>query len=171
MATTPFGKFPSVGEFLESVKAADEAADAAAEQELPFEERVKKRRESLSGRAVVEVSATLRHREADDEGVAQHVRLLITVTELTEGNPAVNADVQRVIDAGEDVFVAIRTGDSMGIRKPINGLVDGVGLSLKGEWIPKEKAYSHGGEPMSVLHFTHHPLGFICVEEPAECYS
>ena len=73
--------------------------------------------------------------------------------------------------AGEDVFVAIRVGDSMGITKPIVGLEDGVGLDLKGEWIPKEKAFAHGGRALSVLHFTHHPLGFICVDEPAACFS
>ena len=67
--------------------------------------------------------------------------------------------------------IAIRIGDSMGIQDDILGLEDGVGLKLKGEWIPRERARSHGGRPMSVLHFTHHPLGFICVEEPAACYS
>jgi hypothetical protein len=40
-----------------------------------------------------------------------------------------------------------------------------------GEWIPRDRAQSHGGEPMSVLHFTHHPLGSMCVKEPAKCYS
>ncbi|HJZ53309.1 MAG TPA: hypothetical protein VKE74_00030 [Gemmataceae bacterium] len=171
MANQGFGKFKSVGEFLESYKAAEEREAAEAEKELPFDERVRRRRQRERERAVVEVSATLRQREPDDTDGDQHVRLLITVTELIEGNPAVNADVVRVLDSEEDVFVAIRIGDSMGIMEPIKGLVAGVGLNLKGEWIPRDKASAHGGRPMSVLHFTHHPLGFICVEEPAQCYS
>jgi endonuclease G len=138
---------------------------------LPFDEKVKRQRQRLKERAVVEVSTSLRKREPDDTDGDKHVRLLITVSELAEGNPSVNADIERVVKGGEDVFVAIRIGDSMGIMEPIRGLVAGVGLNLKGEWIPKERAQSLGGEAMSVLHFTHHPLGFICVEEPAQCYS
>jgi endonuclease G len=169
MSHRGFGKFKSIDEFLESYKAARERERAEAEKELPFEERVRRRREQV--RHVVEVAATLREREPDGTGESQHIRLRITVAELLEGDSAVNADVQRVIESKDDVFLAIRVGDSMGIGKPIEGLVTGVGLDVKGEWIPREKAQAHGGEPMSVLHFTHHPLGFICVEEPAACYS
>ena len=169
MADQTFGRFPSVGEFLESYKAAEEREQAEAEAELPFDERVRARRQRE--RAVVEVSGALKHREPDDADGDKHVRLLLTVAEMTEGSPSVNADVQRVIDSGDDVFVAIRIGDSMGIREPIEGLVDGVDLNLRGEWIPKERATAHGGRAMSVLHFTHHPLGFVCVAEPAKCYS
>jgi hypothetical protein len=169
MADQVFGKFKSVGEFLESYKAAEELELAEAEKELPFEERVRRRRQQT--RSIVEVAAKLREREPDDTEGDQHVRLLITVAELLEGNTAVNNDVERVIDSGEDIFVAIRIGDSMGITNTILGLDAGAGLDLKGEWIPKAKAQSHGGRAMSVLHFTHHPVGFICVDEPAACYS
>jgi endonuclease G len=167
VASQGFGKFKSVNEFLESYKAAQEQEQAEAEKELPFEERVRRRREQT--RNVVEVSASLRQRE--DDGKDLHAELLITVSELREGNPAVNDDVQRVLKSGEDVFLAVRVGDGMGITKPIQGLVDGVGLDVKGEWIPKDKAFAHGGRPLSVLHFTHHPIGFICVDKPAACYS
>jgi endonuclease G len=169
MADRGFGKFKSVDEFLASYKAAEERERTEAEKELPFEERVRRRREQT--RNVVAVSAKLREREADGTGQSEHVRLLITVTELLEGNPAVNADVERVLDSGDDVFLAVRIGDSMGITKPIVGLVAGAGLKVQGEWIPRDEAQAHGGRPMSVLHFTHHPLGFICVEQPAQCYS
>jgi endonuclease G len=168
MAGQGFGKFKTVGEFLESYKAAQEAKQAEAEKELPLEEKIRSRR-ARTTRNVVEVAADLRQHE--DDGNDLHAMLLITLTELREGNPAVNNDVQRVLESGVDVFVAIRVGDGMGITKPIVGLVDGVGLDIKGEWIPKEKAFAHGGRNLSVLHFTHHPLGFICVDEPAACYS
>ncbi len=169
MADQGFGKFKSIDEFLESYKAAQEQERTEAEKELPFDERVRRRREQT--RNVVAVSAKLREKEADGTGQSEHVRLLITVKELLEGNPAVNNDVERVLESGDDVFLAVRIGDRMGITKPIQGLVAGVGLRVQGEWIPRDKAQAHGGRPMSVLHFTHHPLGFICVEVPAACYS
>jgi endonuclease G len=166
-----FGKFKSIDEFLESYKAAEQREQDEAEKELPFEERVRRRRQRTKTRNVVSVAANLRDQEADGTGKAQHVRLLITVKELLEGNPAVNSDVERVLKSGDDVFLAVRIGDAMGISKPIVGLVTGVGLKVQGEWIPRDKAAAHGGRPMSVLHFTHHPLGFICVAQPAACYS
>jgi endonuclease G len=169
MAKRGFGKFKSIDEFLDSYKTAQEQVRAAAEEGLPFEDRVRQRRART--RHVVEVSATLREREDDGSEEAQHVRLLITVAELLEGDGAVNDDILRTIETKEDVFLAVRVGDSMGITKPIKGLESGVGLDVQGEWIPRDQASSHGGEPMSVLHFTHHPLGFICVAEPAACYS
>lgn len=167
MAEQGFGKFKSIDEFLESYKAAEVSEQAESEQDLPFEEKVRQR--SLQTRAVVEVAAKLRERE--DGGNDLHLALLITVTEVKSGNDEVNDDVQRVLTSGDDVFLAVRVGDGMGITKPIVGLTAGVGLDVKGEWIPKEKAFAHGGRALSVLHFTHHPLGFICVDEPAACYS
>ena len=74
---------------------------------------------------------------------------------------------------GEDVFVAIRIGDRMGIlNPPTEGLDAGDAVHLRGEWIPRDRAQAHGGEAMSVLHFTHHPIGFLCIETPSErCFS
>jgi endonuclease G, mitochondrial len=43
------------------------------------------------------------------------------------------------------------------------GIKKNVELHIRGEWIPRDKAYEHGGENMSVLHFTHDPLGYICI--------
>ena len=168
MADQGFGKFKSVGDFLDSYRAAEEAEQVDREAGLPFEEQVQQRR-ALSGRNVVEVKAKLRQRT--DDGNVSHLELLITLTALTQGNPAVDDDIRRVLQDGEDVFVAIRVGDPSGITKPIVGLVDGVGLDVKGVWIPEDQAYAHGGKKLPVLHFTHHPLGFLCVDEPAACYS
>jgi endonuclease G len=169
MADQGFGKFKSIDEFLESYKAAEKQEQAESEKDVPLEERVRRRRQQT--RNVVAVSAKLRKQEGDGTGQSEHLQLLITITELLEGNPAVNADVERVLDSEDDVFLAVRIGDSMGITKPIEGLVVGVGLKVQGEWIPRDRAQAHGGRPMSVLHFTHHPLGFICVQTPPNCYS
>lgn len=75
MAQQSFGNFKSVGEFQKSYKAAEERELAALESELPLDERVRRRRERP--RSVVEITATLRHREPDDVDVDQHVRLLV----------------------------------------------------------------------------------------------
>ena len=169
MADRGFGKFKSVGEFLASRDAARAREASAAEQGLSFEERVQRRRQQTPN--VVEVAATLKRRKADDTSGAQHIQLFITLTKLIQGDPAVDADIQRVLSDGEEVFVAIRTGDSEGITQPILGLVAGVGLDLKGEWIPRDQAGAVGGEHISVLHYTHHPVGFICVAQPPACYQ
>lgn len=87
MANQSFGRFDSVGEFLESYKAAQEQEAAEAEKELPFEERARRRRERA--RAVVEVTAKLKNREPDDTDGDQHVRMLVTVGELVEGSTSV----------------------------------------------------------------------------------
>jgi endonuclease G len=169
MPQRSFGKFKSIDAFLDSYKASREIERARAEEGLPIEERRQRRRQQT--RDVVEVSATLRVREDEGGASSQHIQMLINVTELLEGDPEVNDDVERVMQGHEDVFLAVRVGDSMGITRPIEGLDDGAGLKLRGQWIPKDHAFAHGGEKMSVLHFTHHPVGFICVDKPPACYS
>lgn len=59
-------------------------------------------------------------------------------------------------------FVAIRYGDSEGLPQPISGLAAGEPIELQGEYIPQNDAYPGVGNPGDpVIHFTHHPLGFI----------
>ena len=113
---------------------------------------------------------TSQEQEADGTGQAEHVRLLITVKDLLEGNPAVNPDVERVLQSGDDVFLAVRIGDAMGITKPIVGLVAGVGLKVQGEWIPATRLPARRPGDVGAALYAH-PLGFICVAEPAACYS
>ena len=118
---------------------------------------------------VVEVDATIDVREPDDVDGDRHYRLRVRVDDVLHGDPDVDADIERNVENHSDVFVAIRYGDRMGILEPIPGLDPGVKLRLKGEWIPRDQAQNHGGEKMSVLHFTHHPIGFTCT--PQKCFS
>ena len=164
-----FGKFPSVAAFLDHHARAKEQAAAAAERGLTFEQMVDQRRQQA--RAVVEVAATLKRIEPEEMGQADHLRLIITLTKIIQPDATVATDIDRVLADGEDVLVAVRVGGSEGISRPIQGLVVGVGLDIKGVWIPKDQAYSDGGDAVSVLHFTHSPLGFICVAQPAACYQ
>ena len=117
------------------------------------------------------MEARLNVREPDDtdKNGGKHYRLRIAVSKILKDDPDVTKDLKNAKSTGRDVFVAIRFGDSMGILEPVKGLDKGVTLHLKGEWITKDKAQSHGGAKMSVLHFTHHPLGFICTQ--VKCYA
>ena len=68
-----------------------------------------------------------------------------------------------------EIYDYSHIGDSLGIPTAIPGLKVGAKMHLQGEWITKARATSHGGRKLSVLHFTHHPLGFTCT--PAKCFS
>ena len=159
-----FGRFPSLSAFLADYR--DTSARAFERLTLPDQLMELKR-----SRDVVEVNARVLQREDDDTDPAggTHYRLRLQITSILHTDPDVDTDLRRAQTTGADVFCAIRYGDAMGIRARVEGLNDGAELHLKGEWITRDKARDHGGERMSVLHFTHHPLGFTCT--PVKCYS
>jgi endonuclease G, mitochondrial len=161
-----FGKFASFEAFLESYTQAER--ERSAREGFTLEEargRARRARE----RDVVEVRGTLHEVLGTEEGTAAHQHLLIRIGEVVEGDSDVERDLQRVKLEQENVFVSVRYGDRNGLPEAIPGLAAGQVLHLRGEWIPRDKAYAHDGERLSVLHFTHHPLGFVCTE--ARCYS
>ena len=163
-----FGQFDSIGDFLDSYRIALKRELADELEGVSLEARAKKLAKT---RNVAEVKALLHRREPDDSDSqgGQHYRLQIIIASVTKVDKAVQGDVEDCILTKRKVFVAIRFGDALGIQDPIEGLKVNAALHLKGEWITREKAQNHGGEKMSVLHFTHHPLGFICT--PITCYS
>ena len=161
-----FGKFPSFARFIESYEVARQRDAAERERDMTFEQRVEARR---TERNIVEVDTTIDTREPDDVDGDKHYRLRVRIDDVLQGDPDVDADIKRCVDGRLDVFVAIRYGDRMGILTPIPGLDPGTKLRLKGEWIPRDQAQNHGGEKVSVLHFTHHPIGFTCT--PQKCFS
>jgi endonuclease G len=112
-------------------------------------------------RNVVDVDCVIK--KAFDDGDTLHYHLHVQVTHVRLHDPDVEEDLSRCIDKQELVFVAIRHGDRMGIPGEVPGLTESATIELKGEWIPREQAYAHGGEKLSVMHFTHHDLGFVAV--------
>ncbi|MDY3558395.1 hypothetical protein R5W23_005488 [Gemmata sp. JC673] len=174
MADQTFGKFESVEAFLESFeRARRQEGEQAVEEALGLEGRQKRKRRPPRGprpREVAEVIAVLREREPDDTKAPKHHHLLLTIEELVDATVGVEGDVTRALDTGEDVFLAVRFGDRMGITEPIDGLVAGARIHARGEWITQKQATDHGGRDLSVLHFTHDPLGFICVGDPELCF-
>lgn len=171
MAAHSFGDFPSISAFLASFEADRQARNDDAEEGLSLAARRERRRRQQQERNVVEVSGTIRVREPDDVDGDRHHRLRVTMCDVLVSDPDVDTDLSAHLASGEDVFVAIRFGDRMGILHPVPGLDAGRVVHLRGEWIPAAVAREHGGEHLSVLHFTHHPIGFVCTETPEQCFS
>lgn len=65
---------------------------------------------------------------------------------------------------GTEVFVAVRFGDTEGLDHEIKGLEDQQPIELQGEYIASADAYpteDNTNPVRPVLHFTHHPVGFV----------
>jgi len=166
-----YGKFASFEAFIDSYnlqdnqKKAFEISSLSREEQLVFIQ-------SIKNKDVVEVISISKKHNPDEPGAGGeiHYQIIVELTEIKSTYPDIEADMNRCLQDKAPVFVAVRYGDKMGISQPIQqGLDEGNVLHIKGVWIPEDKAYSHGGEKMSVLHFTHHPVGFICT--PEKCYQ
>jgi len=69
------------------------------------------------------------------------------------------------------IFVAIRFGDNEGLVDPVP-FQEGKMTRMQGEYIDSADAYPTDDNPgLSVLHFTHHPAGFVEFPVPGQIYS
>jgi len=165
-----FGKFHHIGEFLnhykkwENNKIVDQV-----QQEHPGNVKAQSEKMNKLKTEVVELEATIVKFFGDQN---EHYQFYIDVTELLTpcGDDEINSDVKACIANKTQTFLAVRYGDNEGLSQPIHEEMNtGTALHLKGQWITAANAFSHNGEKMPVLHFTHHPIGFICVAN--DCYS
>ena len=164
-----FGKFENIEAFLDSYVKDQEQKRMEYIHSLSLENQISVLR-TRQVTDVAEVKATIQKREPDDKSVPKHYQMIITLDEIINFAADIKDDITECKQDDSPVFVAIRFGDRLGINQPIaSGMNNGDKLHLKGQWITKDKAYSHGGEKMSVLHFTHHPVGFTCTIQ--KCYS
>jgi hypothetical protein len=65
---------------------------------------------------------------------------------------------------GQVVFCAVRSGDSEGLGTEIPGLAVGQPIEMQGEYVDDHDCYplpDNENPVYPVLHFTHHPIGFI----------
>jgi hypothetical protein len=66
---------------------------------------------------------------------------------------------------GPVVFVAMRFGDDEGVDHEIEDLRENTPIELQGEYVSSAEAYktedNEGNPPLPVLHFTHHPVGYV----------
>jgi hypothetical protein len=102
---------------------------------------------------IIHVQAVIEQVEESKHG---HQHLLINQIQILDIE---NGDPSTVTD---EIFVAIRYGDGNGLPEPIPGLEAGQPIELQGVYIPADEAYpseDNPGDP--VIHFTHHPLGFV----------
>jgi len=164
-----FGKFENIEVFLDSYIKDQELKKMEAINLLSLENQLALLR-SLQVADVAEVKATIKQRLPDDKSTPMHYQMIIVLDEILQFTPDIQKDMLQSKQNHSPVFVAIRFGDRQGIVQPIKiGMNTADKMHFKGQWITKDKAYSHGGEKMSVLHFTHHPIGFTCTIE--KCYA
>ncbi|WAH42137.1 S53 family peptidase [Alicyclobacillus fastidiosus] len=109
---------------------------------------------------IVRVLATIQTVEADEDvrGVHHHRLLLrdVHVLAIRGADPSIVKGY---------AFVAIRYGDDEGLQGPIPGLQAGHSIELQGEYIPQNDTYPSVGNPGDpVIHFVHHPIGFVVYE-------
>jgi endonuclease G, mitochondrial len=167
--TSGFGQFESFEAFLESYSRSQAIADKLEEPEIGLEARRTKMRKQRE-RDVVEIGATVvEYLGIDNHGGDRYQQMILNVTKVIEGDPDIEADLQQVINNTERVFLSVRFGDRLGLQTSVPGIQHGSTLRVRGEWITKQRVYAHGGEKLSVIHFTHHPLGFICDAE--QCWQ
>ncbi|MDB5085670.1 MAG: kumamolysin-As precursor-like protein [Bacilli bacterium] len=109
---------------------------------------------------VVHLQAVIKQVELDQNihGVHHHHLLIESIHLLkTQGTVPQNL--------GNEVFIAIRYGDHLGLPGPIPGLKAGQQIELQGEYIDKNHVYPSIGNPGDpVIHYTHHPIGFVIYE-------
>ncbi|GAC1459472.1 MAG: hypothetical protein NVS2B14_08580 [Chamaesiphon sp.] len=92
----------------------------------------------------------------DSHNGANHQHLILSniTVEHTEGLPS-------GMEVASRIFVAIRFGDNEGLVDPIP-FVEGQKTRIQGEYIDAKDAYPTADNPdLAVLHFTHHPVGFV----------
>jgi hypothetical protein len=99
--------------------------------------------------------AEMNPEDQDEEGVLHQI-ITVAVDEVL-------ADEKRSgVSVGEIVLIAIRYGDPSGFAHPVAGLAEGEAITICGVYVPAEEAYEQpGGEQMSVIHFTHRPMGWV----------
>ncbi|MDF5730003.1 MAG: hypothetical protein PUP92_18820 [Rhizonema sp. PD38] len=105
------------------------------------------------------IAAVLSSGEGTDGGRHQHLQVHVDKTLEIQG---ANGDID-----GQTLFVAIRFGDSEGIPTPIPNLEVQQPIEAQGEYIDAMRAEpgtDNRNPVLPVLHFTHHPYGFIIYE-------
>lgn len=92
----------------------------------------------------------------DNHNGANHQHLILNniTVEYSEGLPP-------GLEVSKEIFVAIRFGDNEGLVDPVP-FVESQMTRMQGEYIDAARAYPTEDNPgLSVLHFTHHPVGFV----------
>lgn len=92
---------------------------------------------------------------------ANHQHFVVTIQTVVTLD---GADFTPESLVGQDVFVAVRFGDTEGLDHEIKDLAEQQPIELQGEYITSADAYpteDNTNPVRPVLHFTHHPVGFV----------
>ncbi|HDX9613031.1 TPA: hypothetical protein ROY01_004142 [Bacillus toyonensis] len=107
---------------------------------------------------IVHVKGIIKLVEEDDsnpEG-GTHQHFIITIIQVID----IKGAPKSLVD--NEAFCAIRYGDNLGLKTPIPDLKKGNEIELQGEYIDKTHVKVGIGNPGDpVIHFTHHPVGFV----------
>ena len=111
-----FGKFETLGAFIESFKVADKKK---FKKTLKGKSPSDTAKEMKKQRSVVEVNASIAIKEPDDLDAngGKHIRMQIQVSKILQNDPAVAADVKDALAKKRNIFIAARFGDSFGIHE------------------------------------------------------
>ena len=107
---------------------------------------------------VVHLTAVIKLVEEDvtDQQETSHMHFLINQVQII----SISGGDASMVSC--EIFCAVRYGDSMGLSERIDGLEEGQPIEMQGEYIDVNHAYPSVGNPGdAVLHFTHHPVGFV----------
>jgi endonuclease G, mitochondrial len=154
-----FGKFSSLEAFLVAYEADRRKRECEEEAGLSLAARRNRRR---GHRDVVEVDCRIAEVDSNDTSGTKHIQIRVELTDVIETDADVGDDVQRHLASHELVFVAIQYGHG-GVPESIPGLIQGADIQVRGVWITAERAHAVGGQKLSVLHYTHSPVGFVMV--------
>jgi hypothetical protein len=107
---------------------------------------------------LVHLKAVIKKVEHDEvDNGAKHMHFMIHQVTVLDIHGAAPASV------GAEIFCVIRYGDTIGLANRIPGLQSRQEIELQGEYIESNNAYLMLDNPNNdpVLHFTHHPVGFV----------
>ena len=83
-----------------------------------------------------------------------HQHFFVNIKEILEGD-------KNLVD-NNTVFVAVHYGDEEGLKEPLPGIEPGKPIIIRGKFVRAADAYKTVDNPgYPVLHFTHHPIGYI----------
>jgi hypothetical protein len=107
---------------------------------------------------IVHVKGIIKRVEEDGESASgMHQHLLVNQIVVIDIKGGTNPSI-----VSNEAFVAIRYGDAEGIPDRIAYFAEGQPIELQGEYVDENHAHKGIGNPGDpVIHFTHHPLGFV----------
>ena len=126
-----FGKFESLGAFLDSYKSAEKKSFKKTLKDMTVAESATAMKKQ---RSVVEVNATIAVKEPDDTDAAggKHIRMQIQLTKIVQNDAAVSVDVKDALAKAGCIAEDLAVGDIAFTVVILGGAVKEVDAELEG---------------------------------------